>query len=508
MADTMALLANDADALARLAENIKEDMMLALMGELQGVASVCAKVCVQHMRNLQEGMLSALKEMEAPYNHDTCMVDTKSMQPCLMFEHNITVKDVLQQKDNNDCIAFDLDYEAKACSSNEETDGSAAIEAMYENLDNASAEMLTPSWQRVHGDMLPIGGCLGEDCCTGHHLDNPRSTIPRTECCIPQAEGIRASFTGTEAVTGLTETEEITEPNLACPGEWQPLPAHDHSDGQRAAMDRVRQCEQSQAITLRGHVNNGSAAGTATAPTVRSPAVSVSTSLSGVLNGATKVEAAMENASAMCNSDLLLWLPFDNTPGNSLVEVVSNMPGELVGVEPQAEFVSCHGRTGINFTGAGLLRLARPIELGANWTISFWILSPMATEWPGQEWRYLLDGPSSCRPVLLHHDLLGGSIGRPCFTRFRVSTLPLGWHHVAVVGKTTGTGYFVDGESVGEDLKPFRGTINGVGNKSHQHEVLRTCSWGVLSDLRIFGVAANAEQVRHLMRKDTQVVTL
>lgn len=472
--------------------------MLALLGELQGVAAVCAKVCVQHLREFHEGILSPYKDSEA-------------------------------------------------CSGNEAVDDSVALEAMYEGLGNAGAGKITPCWQHGFGEFPPMGVPSQRPARCGN---------PFAERCSPKAEGFTRIFIGSEAeiAAGPMET------NLASAGKWQPLPKHDsHSDGPRATKDRVRLRMQPRASVnsagttmvamlrrrksssprrsrqsllthpLRRSSSPCLSRQSLSTQSLRRPASRMRKTISCFPIGDSTIE---DDAISLRDTDLVLWLPFDNISDNSLVEAVSGMPGEFLGLEQQAQAVSCYGRTGINFTGASLLRLARPIELGGNWTISFWMLSPMTREEHGQEWRYLLDGPASCRPVLLHHDLLGGAGARPSsshtrdlrirpgwtacgplgnhslagFTRFRFSTLPQGWHHVAVVGTAKDTSYFVDGEPVGELQKPLQGVINGVGNKSHQQHALRTCSWGALSDLRIFSMAANAEQIRCLLRKGTQAM--
>jgi len=190
--------------------------------------------------------------------------------------------------------------------------------------------------------------------------------------------------------------------------------------------------------------------------------------------------------------DERLRLPFNN-PRCLGVETVSGQTGEFYH-EAQMRAVAVQGRRGIEFSGRCTLRLPTPVELGAQWTVSFWTLAPFNGD---RTWRNLVDGdqPDTCIPVCFQQGSLGDYTAQRWLDGFHVSALSEGWHHFAAVGADGSTSYFLDGEFLGQLAVQTRGLVGAVGNRG-DGEVPE--AFGVVSDLRIFGAAATVEQVQEL----------
>eukprot|EP00415_Alexandrium_ostenfeldii_P004613 UN4613 len=108
-----------------------------------------------------------------------------------------------------------------------------------------------------------------------------------------------------------------------------------------------------------------------------------------------------------------------------------------------------------------------------------------------------MDGlnPDTCIAVCFQNGRLGDYAAQRWLDNFHVSAMSEGWHHFAAVGADGSTSYYMDGEFLGCLAVQARGTVGAVGNRA-DGEVPE--AFGVLSDLRIFGVAACQEQVQEL----------
>lgn len=58
----MALSSELADITAAIAESVQQDMMIAMLGELQGASAACTRVCLQRLQDFHVQMLTALDE--------------------------------------------------------------------------------------------------------------------------------------------------------------------------------------------------------------------------------------------------------------------------------------------------------------------------------------------------------------------------------------------------------------------------------------------------------------
>eukprot|EP00435_Cladocopium_sp_Y103_P042354 s144_g11.t1 len=152
--------------------------------------------------------------------------------------------------------------------------------------------------------------------------------------------------------------------------------------------------------------------------------------------------------------------------------------------------------TGVNIANRGCLILPKTVQLGEEWTISVWTLAPIDVG--DHTYRDLVDAPNSQEliAVILARGRLGslGPVTLETFPPgFNARDLSPGWHHICVVASGRCTTYYVDGHSLGVKRGRARGTIGVVGNS-------RTCreAWGYMSDFAIFGVSADAQQVKGL----------
>lgn len=192
----------------------------------------------------------------------------------------------------------------------------------------------------------------------------------------------------------------------------------------------------------------------------------------------------------------LLRFRFDN-PVDLAYEEVSKQQGTFE-YPGDAIPVDTLGRTGIEFTGRSVLRLPIEIQLARQWTVSLWMLAPIVSDIQHHNFRDLLDSltqPQSRIAVIIDRGRLG-CYGRGSIQAWNVSQLSDGWHHLAVVGENQVTTFYIDGQQIGCVQGQPEGSIGVVGNSIGHHE-----SWGVMSDLRIFGHAADELQVRRILQE-------
>lgn len=192
----------------------------------------------------------------------------------------------------------------------------------------------------------------------------------------------------------------------------------------------------------------------------------------------------------------LLRFRFDN-PVDLAYEEVSKQQGTFE-YPGDAIPVDTLGRTGIEFTGRSVLRLPIEIQLARQWTVSLWMLAPIVSDIQHHNFRDLLDSltqPQSLIAVIIDRGRLG-CYGRGSIQAWNVSQLSDGWHHLAVVGENQVTTFYIDGQQIGCVQGQPEGSIGVVGNSIGHHE-----SWGVMSDLRIFGHAADELQVRRILQE-------
>eukprot|EP00746_Dinoflagellata_sp_MGD_P052765 gnl/MRDRNA2_/MRDRNA2_233037_c0_seq1.p1 gnl/MRDRNA2_/MRDRNA2_233037_c0~~gnl/MRDRNA2_/MRDRNA2_233037_c0_seq1.p1 ORF type:complete len:328 (+),score=50.29 gnl/MRDRNA2_/MRDRNA2_233037_c0_seq1:78-986(+) len=227
--------------------------------------------------------------------------------------------------------------------------------------------------------------------------------------------------------------------------------------------------------------------------------------------------AVMNNKDLLMTYDLaagITLIVFDDIIPNQLLRLSFSDPHDLgydtvsdssgTFVHPRhKQALEVHGRQGIDFRGKCVLRLTQPFELKHEWTISFWMLLPLSAG-GGMYYRELMDGIDTWHePVLIANHRIGGydDINGYAETNFDVTTLADGWHHVVAVGREAEgtTNYFVDGKLVGSTHVHYKGPVGCVGNR---HDAAVNDAFGVVSDLRVFGVAATEEQIERLAMVD------
>mmetsp|Transcript_13044 Transcript_13044/g.46394 ORF Transcript_13044/g.46394 Transcript_13044/m.46394 type:complete len:447 (-) Transcript_13044:239-1579(-) len=207
----------------------------------------------------------------------------------------------------------------------------------------------------------------------------------------------------------------------------------------------------------------------------------------------------------------LLRLRFDD-PENMALDSHSGLAGEWLN-PTSMESVELDGRQAVVTSGHCTLRLAQPVQLDGQFTLSLWTFAPNFNE--RNSYRVSVDGPTPESRILLC--FCNKKIGYYCRNHddhqspqqllpteaFDASELAPGWHHLAAVGGDGRITYYVDGRDVGfKTCGPMllNGTIDFVGNTAIG--TLRDEAFSVMSDLRIFGAAASAEQIRHLAVAD------
>lgn len=187
----------------------------------------------------------------------------------------------------------------------------------------------------------------------------------------------------------------------------------------------------------------------------------------------------------------LVRLSFDD-PENLGYEAISGSTGTFQNPE-EVTAVNSGGKRGVNFDGRGCLLLPQTVQLGSEWTIFVWTLAPIDVA--ARTYRDLIDAPNSQEliAVILARGRLGNYNSNSFVEGFNARDLADGWHHIAVVGRSRRTSYYVDGLRIGSKRSQARGTIGVVGNSRGCRE-----AWGVMSDFQMFAVAADDNQIKGL----------
>jgi len=128
----------------------------------------------------------------------------------------------------------------------------------------------------------------------------------------------------------------------------------------------------------------------------------------------------------------------------------------------------------------------------ASWTAEAWVLFPLPTNTDG--WRTLL----SHNGGTYHHILVesGGEIGTynsGWYTSgFNINTLSSGWHHVAAVGTSSSTGFYIDGVLKGTALsKISTSDFSSIGNYTSGGG-----QWfGTFDEVKIYNYALTSKQI-------------
>lgn len=187
----------------------------------------------------------------------------------------------------------------------------------------------------------------------------------------------------------------------------------------------------------------------------------------------------------------LLRLKFDNTEDLSF-DSVSQKSGSWLYPE-QKVAIENDGRCGIDFQGHSVLKIGEPIVLPEAWTISVWTLAPIDPK----GYRNLVDDTGDNRIVIAITNRQIGDYNLNRYAQYDPGVLPAGWHHIAAVGANGSVSYYVDGELVGSHTGQSQGRISSVGNRG---DGMCSESWGIMSDLRIFGCAASKTEIEALAR--------
>ncbi len=97
----------------------------------------------------------------------------------------------------------------------------------------------------------------------------------------------------------------------------------------------------------------------------------------------------------------------------------------------------------INFVANTWITPSTPINMGANWSISFWLKTPVPSN---GVWKTITRGPSHYQVMLeASTNEFGAYIGSFRTSGVDTDLLSAGWHHFASVGSATSILFYVDG---------------------------------------------------------------
>ncbi len=150
---------------------------------------------------------------------------------------------------------------------------------------------------------------------------------------------------------------------------------------------------------------------------------------------------------------------------------------------------------GVSTTGNAYVSVP-PVDIGTEWSIHAWFLSPIPT--PAGGWATLTRG-SNDHQILAYEGRDLGTFDNSGGTGFHdcgwdISTLPAGWHSISAAGNASGyTNFYIDG--IWRCASDFRSTsdIVSIGNYQGGGQ-----PWGAFDDVRIYSRILPAAAIQAL----------
>jgi len=189
-------------------------------------------------------------------------------------------------------------------------------------------------------------------------------------------------------------------------------------------------------------------------------------------------------------------IAYDASGFNTSVAMLQNGPAWVAG----------YNGTGLSFQNNAVATLVPPINLGSGWTVSAWILTPLAQT----GFAHALVSGASGNDILAM--VAGDQVSLGCWqastntfwdSGFRMNTLTDGWHLLTVTASGGVTNFFLDGATVGVPI-PWQtlSSLAMLGNSGSSSE-----PFGTMDEFRIYGRALAAGEVATSFSAPTLGVT-
>lgn len=221
----MAFEAEETDAMAALIEGVRQDMMLAMMGELQVVANSCAEICVQRLLELRVEVSSAVEEEVR--HHCSDLRQAAELQEAVRTR--MSFLDLFKPPPG---VVREMTLEESEIGPGEsDNDGHSSLEEAYERLDQASSGRLTVCQRPGCNEIAPQNCCtlLCRKHCTvsrcsahGEGSESRKAQRERVRAMRASAKDLRAA----DAVLASTPKDKVTARDAetpATPSRWSEL---------------------------------------------------------------------------------------------------------------------------------------------------------------------------------------------------------------------------------------------------------------------------------------------
>lgn len=151
----------------------------------------------------------------------------------------------------------------------------------------------------------------------------------------------------------------------------------------------------------------------------------------------------------------------------------------------------------LQYADGDIVTAATPVDLAAEWTISFWFTMPLPNT--GEPWHTMTRAQGDDHQVIVQSSTMElgtylNSGGGFYSTGFKIDVLSTGWHHMAAVGSGTTTAFYIDGASVGSSSAKSTTEVYGFG--AHYSGVQRFTD--AIDDIRIYDRALSTSEVSFL----------
>ncbi|MHC4199985.1 MAG: LamG-like jellyroll fold domain-containing protein, partial [Planctomycetota bacterium] len=191
------------------------------------------------------------------------------------------------------------------------------------------------------------------------------------------------------------------------------------------------------------------------------------------------------------DADLVAWWRFDEGAGTTAVNSVR--PGTYDGAVAGAEWVGgkIDGALGFSETNDTVI-LTSPVPLGDEWTITVWY-NGLRPDNPAT-WSTLTQGQTADDQIQLNLWVLGTNVGGFQSAAYNAQTVETGWHHLAAVGGSSQTRFYVDGSYVGTAAAMSMSDIYAIGNQAAGGERFAS----IIDDVRVYSRAFTGTEVQGL----------
>lgn len=211
--------------------------------------------------------------------------------------------------------------------------------------------------------------------------------------------------------------------------------------------------------------------------------------------GADSAQTAGNYQTEVMNDTPEIYYRFNSLAGNVVSDASGNARSASVGnpndVTTGTDAIGDGQSLSFNNTnGNGYLQLQTQYPSGNAWTIETWFKYPFADGCSDGWCSLVRGGDNNYHFVIVQAGSfeIGVHSGGFYSSGYSLSNLTNGWHHLAAVGSSGTTTFYIDGNAVGASAQQGVGTINTIGGEG-------AYSFGEFDEFAIYNTALSASRV-------------